>query len=142
MPLWPRHIGAWLPAHSQIRLSKTCDHVYISVRWKHYYTTSQKFAKVGRLLSISPCGLLYIVVIYLVLIHGPWYLHAWNSLIYDKEQWSLWLPDHLIMPRQWYECVVLFDIRNGEVLTKLVGSKLAYVCSSWAFYFPCSSTWN
>ncbi len=44
----------------------------------------QNFANVGRLLSISLGGLLYIVAIYLVLIYGPWYLHVWKSLIYDK----------------------------------------------------------
>ncbi len=82
-------------------------------------TQGQKFANVGRLLSIRPGGLLYIVAIYLILIYGPWYLHAWKSLMYDKEQWSLWLPNHLIMPRQWYESVTLFDIGNGEVFAKL-----------------------
>jgi hypothetical protein len=100
----------------------------------------QKIANVGRLLSISPSGLFYIVAICSVLIYGPWYLHAWKSLIYDKEQWSLWLPDHLIMPRQWSECVALFDIGNGKVFAKLARSKLANVCSSWAFYSPCSSS--
>jgi hypothetical protein len=102
----------------------------------------QKLANVERLLSIDPCVLLYIVAIYLVLIYGPRYLHMWKSIIYEKEQWSLWLPDHLIMPRQWYECVTLFDIGNGKVLAKLARSKIAYVYSSWAFYSPCSSFQN
>ncbi len=84
----------------------------------------QKFANVGRLLSISLGGLLYIVAIHLVLIYEPWYLHVWKSLIFDKEQWSLWLPNHVIMPKQWFKCVALFDIGNGEVLVKL-----ADVCS-------------
>jgi hypothetical protein len=92
---------------------------------------------VGRLLSISLGGLLYIVAIHLVLIYEPWYLHVWKSLIFDKEQWSLWLPNHVIMPKQWFKCVALFDIGNGEVLVKL-----ADVCSSWAFYSPHSSSWN
>jgi hypothetical protein len=92
--------------------------------------------------DISPNWLLYIFAIYLILVYGPWYLHAWKSLIYDKEQWSLWLPDHLIMPRQWSKCVALFDIGNGEVLAKLARLKLTNVCSNWAFSFPCLSSWN
>jgi hypothetical protein len=34
------------------------------------------------------------------------------------------------MPMQLFECVALFDIGNGETLVKLVGSKLADVCSN------------
>jgi hypothetical protein len=54
---------------------------------------------VGRLLSIHLGGLFYIVAIYLVLIMGH-DIYTRESHLYEKEQWSLWLPDHLIMLRQ------------------------------------------